>query len=99
MANEILFYNLPISDQYWKRLPLPNKFDERLAEEERVRSQEHLMVLNGDRDKITHVDPILERFRRQEFRRQEQQMFLNQSQGARPPWIFAPPSQLAARKL
>ncbi len=65
----ILFSNYQKEDQYWRRPELPEFYMERALEEEYARAKELEMVLSGKKKTITHVDPILERFRRQEWMR------------------------------
>jgi len=69
--SQILFHNLPEKEQFWRRQPLPANYKERYKEEQFIRAQEQKKVDNGDKAKVTHVDPILERFRRQEFYRRK----------------------------
>ena len=69
--SQILFHNLAKDDQYWKRQSLPQNFEELYREESAIRKQELSMVKNGDRKRVTHVNPLLERFRRQEFYRRK----------------------------
>ncbi len=69
--SQILFHNLPKEEQYWRRQVPPSNFKELFAEEERIREQEQKKVDAGDKDKVTHLNPILERYRRQEFYRRK----------------------------
>lgn len=69
--SQILFHNLPQKDQFWRRQPLPTNYKERVKEEQAIRAEEKKKVDNGDKEKVTHVDPILERYRRQEFYRRK----------------------------
>lgn len=66
---QIINYELPREEQFWRRqLPPPN-FKDRFLEEEYKRSQELELLVNGQIKEITHVDPVLERFRRREWLR------------------------------
>lgn len=67
--HDILFYNLPKEEQYWRRLPLPAFYEERRLEELYIQNQELEMVLNGQKKAVTHVDPVLEKYRRKEWHR------------------------------
>lgn len=60
----IIGYNKPREEQYWQRLQYPANYQERLFEEERARAEEAKLVTIGKRKTVTHVDPVLERFRR-----------------------------------
>lgn len=67
--SQILFSNLPDRDQYWRRQPMPVNFKDRAKEERAIRAEEAKLVARGRKEKVTHVDPVLERYRRQEFYR------------------------------
>lgn len=67
--SQIIGYNLPREEQYWKRQPLPEFYQERILEEEWKQSIEMDMVISGKKKKLTYCDPVLERYRRQEWRR------------------------------
>jgi hypothetical protein len=69
--SQIIGYTLPKEEQFWKRQPLPHNFEERYQEEKYKRDQELELVRNGDKEAITHVDPVLERYRRQEYLRRK----------------------------
>lgn len=69
--SQILFHNLSKAEQYWRRIPIPSSFSELFREEASVRRQEQALVDSGDREKVTYVNPTLERFRRQEFYRRK----------------------------
>ncbi len=59
-------------DQKWERTPLPEYWDEKRKEEERKREEWESMVENGRIDPTKSspfVDPLLEKFRRQEWDR------------------------------
>lgn len=76
--SQIIGFNLPKEEQYWKKLPLPPNFNERLMEEDYKRSQEINLVIIGERKKVSYCDPVLERYRRQEwFRRWWGVWFMN----------------------
>lgn len=62
-------YELKKKDQYWRRTPLPDFYHERRAEEMDKQDRERLLVADGKLKEITHVDPILEKFRIQEWTR------------------------------
>ncbi len=67
--SQIINYNLPRSEQYWKRMPIPAFYLDRAPEEAYKRDQEKMMVVSGEKKKVSYVDPILERYRRQEWHR------------------------------
>lgn len=69
--SQILFHNLPKAEQYWKRTPITADLEKRYVEESRVRKQEQALVKLGNRDKVAFLDPVLERYRRQEFARRK----------------------------
>ncbi len=64
----IIGYNKPREEQFWQRQGLPSFYKDRALEEEYKRSQEREAFLAGKR-KFLFVDPVLERYRRQEFHR------------------------------
>lgn len=65
----ILFSNQPREEQYWRRTPLPQYYIERVIEEEYKQSRELELVLTKQKKAVTYVDPVLERYRRQEWMR------------------------------
>lgn len=67
--HEILFSNLPVEQQYWRRTPVPDAFKDLFREEAEIRRQEQTLVDNGQKKKVTYLNPILEKYRRQEFHR------------------------------
>jgi hypothetical protein len=67
--SEILFSDLKKDDQYWRRTPLPNFYEERRPEELEKQEREKDEVDQGIRRHVTHFDPKLERYRRQEWNR------------------------------
>lgn len=69
--SQILFHNLPKKDQYWRRTPMTADLEKRMEEEARVRQQEELLVKGGNKKKVDFVDPVCERYRRQEFYRRK----------------------------
>lgn len=77
----ILFSNLPKEEQYWRRTPLPKYYIERVLEEEYKQKNELELVLTGQRKKVTYVDSVLERYRRQEWwRRVNGVWFMNEGE-------------------
>lgn len=66
---DILFHEYPKEEQYWRRTPIPDSFMELFREEREVREQEEAAVKRGEKKKVSYVNPILERYRRQEFKR------------------------------
>lgn len=64
--HEILFYNLPPEEQYWRRTPIPESYIQRFHEEKAIRAQGKRL---RDKKKAEYVDSILERYRRQEYMR------------------------------
>lgn len=69
--SQILGFTLTRDEQMWRRQPLPHNFDERYEEERYKREQQLVLVKSGDAEFITHVDPVLERYRRQEYHRRK----------------------------
>jgi L-ascorbate metabolism protein UlaG (beta-lactamase superfamily) len=67
----IINYNKPIKQQKWVRQELPDYWKELRLEEKKIQEQEWKEVQNGDRLKITHVNPLLERYRQEEWRRRK----------------------------
>lgn len=65
----ILFSNEHREEQYWRRTPLPKYYTERVLEEEFKQSRELELVLIKRKKAVTYVDPVLERYRRQEWMR------------------------------
>lgn len=68
---DILYYNLPKEEQYWKREPLPDWFMQRHKEEKLARDIEKDMVDKKMKKSVTFLDPVLERYRRREWRRRK----------------------------
>lgn len=68
-TNEILYYNLPPSEQYWRREPLPKWYIEKAEAEAGVRAEERKQVELKKKQKVTYVDPQCERYRRREWHR------------------------------
>lgn len=62
-------WQLKKSDQFWKRSPLPTWYEERRAEEKEIQDKERELVDEGVLKRITHFDPTLERYRREEWMR------------------------------
>jgi hypothetical protein len=56
--SQIINYGLPKEEQYWRRLPLPNFYEEKRAIE-----------LAKQLDDPMYVDPVLEKYRRREWHR------------------------------
>lgn len=69
--SQILFHNLPQKEQYWRRTPVPPDIIRRMEEEEVVRKQEQALMKIGNKKKIEFIDPICERYRRQEYYRRK----------------------------
>jgi hypothetical protein len=67
--NMIQGWQLKKSDQVWQRAPIPNFYTERREEEKEIQDREKLLVEDGTLKKVTHFDPILEKYRRQEWMR------------------------------
>jgi hypothetical protein len=65
----ILFSDQKKEDQYWRRQPIPIFYKDRSLEEEYQREKEYELVIRGQKKSITHFDPVLERYRRQEWHR------------------------------
>lgn len=65
----IMNFDLPKKDQYWRRTPKPDNFHERLLEEKAERLLQKQQVEEGVLKNVTHVDPVLNAFRRQEWLR------------------------------
>ncbi len=58
----ILNHDLPRHKQFWRRKGLPSYYNERRAEEEYIQDQQKNMG-----NIVTHYDPILEKFRRDQW--------------------------------
>lgn len=65
----ILNFELKKSHQFWRKTPKPDNFLERMAEEEYAREKQRMQFLNGEIAAVTHVDPVLNNFRKQEWHR------------------------------
>lgn len=61
--SQIVGYDLPREEQYWKREPIPKWYLERSLEEEYRQQQEQELILSGKK-KFVYVDPMCERYRR-----------------------------------
>lgn len=76
--SQIINYNLPREEQYWKRQSLPQFYTERVLEEEFKQSQELELILSGKKKSASYCDPVLERYRRREwYRRMYGVYFMN----------------------
>ncbi len=69
--HEILFHNLPQKEQYWRREPVPEAFRDLFREETAIRAEEQKLVELGQKQKVTYVNPVLEKYRRREFFRRK----------------------------
>lgn len=69
--HEILFHNLPQKDQYWRREPIPEAFRDLFREEAAIRAEEQKLIELGQKQKVTYVNPVLEKYRRREFFRRK----------------------------
>lgn len=67
--NQIEGWNRKKEDQFWRRQPLPDFWNERYPEEQYRREEQQKQVDEGKIKKVTYVDPILERYRREEWKR------------------------------
>lgn len=67
--HQILFADLRKEDQYWRRPKPPKDWEERRAEELIHQRKEMDLVEQGFMTKIKYFDPVLERYRRQEWMR------------------------------
>jgi hypothetical protein len=67
--DQIKGWQLKKSDQFWKREALPSYYLERREEEKEIQDQERLLIEEGKLKRITHFDPTLEKYRRQEWHR------------------------------
>lgn len=56
-------------DQMWRRQPLPSFYLERRPEELAKQEAEKKLVEDGELKAVTHFDPMLEKYRRQEWMR------------------------------
>jgi hypothetical protein len=65
----ILNFNKKKSEQKWQRIPLPDYYQERHEEELYKRQQQQKLVNEGHLKAITHVDHVLEKYRRNEWHR------------------------------
>jgi hypothetical protein len=54
-------------DQIWRRQPLPSFYEERRQEEFHIQEQEKKLVDEGAIPRITHFDPVLEAYRRDQW--------------------------------
>ncbi len=62
-------WELKPEDQYWRRTPLPEWYEDRRKEEKEIQEMEKQMVDDGELDKVRYFDPLCEDFRRQEWNR------------------------------
>lgn len=62
-------WNLPKSEQYWRRKPLPEWYEDRQKEEKIIQEQEIKLVEAGELDRVRYFDPLCEDYRREEWRR------------------------------
>lgn len=67
--HQILFADLRKEDQFWRRPKPPADWEERRAEELIHQRKEMDLVEQGFMTKIKYFDPVLERYRRQEWMR------------------------------
>ena len=61
--NQIIGYNLKKKDQKFKKLVLPDWYEERREDEEFEQDKQKKLVENGSLKKITYFDPVCEKFR------------------------------------
>ncbi len=73
--SEILFHNLPKHHQFWKRSHLPDYWEERYEEEAHIRKEEKDLFEAGKILKVKHVDPVLEKSRRQFWEKRRKGLF------------------------
>lgn len=66
---EIQGWELKKEDQFWRRQPLPKFYEERRPAELLIQKREREMVEAGLIKKVTHVDPVLERYRRDQWKK------------------------------
>lgn len=69
--SQILYYNLPKEEQYWRREPVPQWYWDRVPDENKARRIEEDMVERGMKKSVTYLDPVLERYRRREWHRRK----------------------------
>jgi hypothetical protein len=69
--SEILYSDLPKKQQKWKREPLPDYYKELRPEEERIQKEELKLVEMGELDKVYHFNPVLEAYRREQWRKRK----------------------------
>ena len=67
--NQILGYSLKKKNQFFKRLILPDWYEDRRLDEEYEQSKEQLLVDDGAIKRITYFDPVCEKFRRDAWKR------------------------------
>ena len=66
--SQIIGYDLPKEEQYWRREPIPKWYSERVLEEEYKQRQDEELILKGKK-KTMYVDQMCERYRRREWHR------------------------------
>lgn len=62
-------WELKKGDQFWRRAELPSFYEERREEEEYKQKEEQKLVDAGELKQITHFDTVLERYRKEEWRK------------------------------
>jgi hypothetical protein len=62
-------WHLKKTDQFWRRTPLPDYYAERRPEELRIQAEEEKLVREGIMERVEYFDPVLESYRREEWRR------------------------------
>jgi len=66
---QILFHEYPTKEQYWRRSLLPDYYKELWPEELMRQKEEAHLVDQGKIEKVTYFNPVLERYRQQEWNR------------------------------
>lgn len=67
--NQILGYNLKKKDQKFKRLILPDWYEDRRLEEEFEQDKQQKLIESGELKHITYFDPVCEKFRKEAWQR------------------------------
>lgn len=66
--SQIINYDLPKEEQYWRREPIPKWYIERSLEEKAKQGNDLELILRGKK-KSVFIDPMCERYRRREWHR------------------------------
>jgi len=69
---QILYHNLPKKEQYWRREGIPQFYKDGIKEEEAKQKEQRKLVDSGILEKVTYYDPLLENYRREQWRKRKE---------------------------